>query len=349
MGKEQLNAAQQSMIKWLSHENELGKAPARIECTKEFELYGLHYYVFRFKAEPLDKWLLAVCGGYEENGLEHSGHIFSDMKSYNDKTAVEDATEIVERIRAYWMKRARRQQQLNDMIKANTDFRTQQEIPVKDIENQFVKTENRFYLAVGSVDFPTGSVIVADPLAYLPSRQFSPVLNKKVPAGERCSVEVSLCRNDVIGLRMCTARLVIKQTPAVKYIKASATEDTVIKLKDGSIEGFPVDAGMICFCDKQTAEEYREFLDRWYAENPDGNHYDDYFAALFAESYSNMPAYQREGGDFIEWINPDTNSRMVMIASGLGDGLYNAYYGYDADDNICQIIVPMVNPDIFDV
>jgi len=108
MGKEQLNAAQQSMIKWLSHENELGKAPARIECTKEFELYGLHYYVFRFKAEPLDKWLLAVCGGYEENGLEHSGHIFSDMKSYNDKTAVEDATEIVERIRAYWMKRARR-------------------------------------------------------------------------------------------------------------------------------------------------------------------------------------------------------------------------------------------------
>ena len=45
--------------------------------------------------------------------------------------------------------------------------------------------------------------------------------------------------------------------------------------------------------------------------------------------------------------NPDTGSKMVMIASGFGDGFYNSYYGYDAENEICEIIVPMVNPDIF--
>ena len=38
---------------------------------------------------------------------------------------------------------------------------------------------------------------------------------------------------------------------------------------------------------------------------------------------------------------------MVMIASGLGDGFYSAYYGYDSAGEICQIIVPMVNPSLF--
>ena len=113
------------------------------------------------------------------------------------------------------------------------------------------------------------------------------------------------------------------------------------------LHGFPVDAGMMCFCDAQVADEYRAFIDKWYAENPGGNHYDDYFAAFFADSYAKMPAYQREGGDFIEWANPDTANRLVMIASGLGDGFYNSYYGYDTDGEICEIIVPMVNPAIF--
>lgn len=56
---------------------------------------------------------------------------------------------------------------------------------------------------------------------------------------------------------------------------------------------------------------------------------------------------QREGGDFIEWTNPDTGNRIVMVASGLGDGFYSVYYGYDASGEICQIIVPMLNPDLF--
>lgn len=347
MNTKQRDAALKAMTDWLSHPQELGKAPSRIECVKEFDLHGLHYYIFRFKKSFFDKWRLAVCGGYEEDSLEHCGHIFSEMAEYNDKTAVDDTVKIVEKIRAYWMERAAKQDDLNSRIKANSEFCTADTLSAESIAAQFVRTESLYFLTVGEVDCPTGQIVTADPLAYLPSRQFSPVLESPVPPG-RYRVDVSIFRNDFVGLRMCTAMMRIKETRAVKYVKAKTADGTGVALKDGTISGFPVDAGMMCFCDAQVADEYRAFLDRWHEENPDGNHYDDYFAPFFADSYKKFPAYQRQGGDFIEWTNPDTGNRMVMIASGLGDGFYCAYYGYDDVGDICRIIVPMVDPSLFE-
>lgn len=54
-----------------------------------------------------------------------------------------------------------------------------------------------------------------------------------------------------------------------------------------------------------------------------------------------------EDGDFIEWANPDSGRRLVMVASGLGDGFYQSFWGYDERDEICELIVPMVDPDLF--
>lgn len=346
MNMQQRKSAEKTMIEWLSDPNELGKAPVRIECANEFDLHDLHYYVFKFKEKHLGEWMLAVCGGYEGDALEHCGHVFSKMEKYNDKTAIEDAVSMVESIRSYWMEKARKQEDFQAKFKMNTDFRTQEEISAEEIESQFVKSENRYYLTVGEIDCPTGSIIAADPLAYLLGTHYAPVLNERVPAG-KYPVEVSICRQNDIGIRMCTAKLKIRDGKIVKYKKAAATDTTAIKYGDGFLEGFPVDAGMISFCDVKVAEEYRAFLDKWYEANPEGNHYDDYFASFFDESYKELPAYQREGGDFIEWVNPDTGNKMVMIASGFGDGFYNCYYGYDSEGRLCQIIVPMVNPAIF--
>ncbi len=107
MNQAQQNAAMQAMIQWLSHPQELGKAPAKIQCAGTFERYGMRYYLFQYKKSTLGKWLLGVCGGYEGDSLEHCGHIFSEMQEYDPATAVEQATAMVEMIRAYWMEQAK--------------------------------------------------------------------------------------------------------------------------------------------------------------------------------------------------------------------------------------------------
>ena len=221
------------------------------------------------------------------------------------------------------------------------------EIRAADIDRQFVKTQTRFFLTVGEIDCPSGRIVVSDPLCYLAAGKMCPELAIPIPAG-RYPVEVSICRSPHIGIRMCTARLKVRDTKAVRYRCAEPTEDSAAAVcSDGVPAGFPVEAGMMSFCDAQVASEYRNFLGRWYTENPGRNHYDDYFAAFFAESARALPAYQREDGDFIEWANPDSGRRLVMVASGLGDGFYQSFWGYDERDEICELIVPMVDPDLF--
>lgn len=234
-------------------------------------------------------------------------------------------------------------------FKANLEYISSIEKNVNDIKRQFVKSNTRFYLTVGKINCPTGKIIVADPLAYLPSNKFCPVLDIQISAGEY-PVEVAICRSNEIGVRMCTARLKIKQSDAVVYKLANPTkESAAFTGKDGVLSGFPVDAGLISFCDEQVGKEYKDFIDAWYKDNPNGNHYDDYFAYFFKESDEQLPQYQREGGDFIEWENPNTKNKLVMVASGFGDGFYQSYWGYDSDNEICELIVPLVNPDLFNL
>ena len=204
-------------------------------------------------------------------------------------------------------------------------------------------------MKIGKINCPTGKIIVADPLAYLPSNKYSPVLNIQIPAG-KYPVEISVCKSKEIGIRMCTVRLKIKSSEAVLYRLAEPTENSAVFVgKDGVLSGFPVDAGMISVCDESVAKEYQAFIKDWYKDNPNGNHYDDYFAEFFKKSYEDKPQYQREGGDFIEWENPKTKNKLVMVASGFGDGFYQSYWGYDSSDEICELIVPLVNPDLFGI
>jgi hypothetical protein len=237
---------------------------------------------------------------------------------------------------------------IQELFKQNLRYISQTEIDAAAIEGQFVKTQSRFYLTVGEIDCPTGHLIVSDPLYYLAADTMCPQLALSIPAGTY-PVEVSLYRDSSVGIRMCTARLKIKNTKAVRYTCAEPTEESAVdKAVDGLITGFPVEAGMMSFCDVQTAKEYRHFLTAWHSEHKGKNHYDDYFAPFFAESEKERPAYQREGGDFIEWTNPDSGNRMVMISSGFGDGFYQSHWGYDDQDELCELIVPMINPDLFE-
>lgn len=72
-------------------------------------MHDMHYYIFRYKKSIIGKWLLGVCGGYEEGEFENCGHVFSEMQEYNENSAIEDATKMVEMIRKYYMDLAKKE------------------------------------------------------------------------------------------------------------------------------------------------------------------------------------------------------------------------------------------------
>lgn len=103
----QEKAAAAVMEEWLSHPQELGKKPAKLELAGGFDLHGLHYYIFKFKKTLFGSWKVAVCGGYEGDGLGHCGHIYSEMEPYDPATAQEQCVAMVEKIRRYWTEQAK--------------------------------------------------------------------------------------------------------------------------------------------------------------------------------------------------------------------------------------------------
>lgn len=126
---EQRAAATKAMTDWLSHPNELGKAPSKIEIAGEFDLHGMHYYIFKYKQSLFGKWLLGVCGGYEDKELEHCGHVFSDMSQYDEKNARQSAVSIVEHIRAYWMKQGEMYSEASARKERSIELLKQYEVP----------------------------------------------------------------------------------------------------------------------------------------------------------------------------------------------------------------------------
>ena len=156
---------------------------------------------------------------------------------------------------------------------------------------------------------------------------------------------IGVFNSEEFGIRMTGIKLEISDRIPVSY-EAAADYVMVNGEKKPGAGGFGVDAGMATFCDADTAKAYWEFLSKWYTENPEGNFYDDYLAELFQKSYEKFPDLQREGGDFIRWRIPGSEQEMIMVASGLGDGFYCSYWGFDSDGNMAELVTMFLNPEI---
>jgi hypothetical protein len=214
--------------------------------------------------------------------------------------------------------------------------------------NQVFEDEKFAVCELGKVIFPTGHVVIADPLCYLGTEHACP-LEKSIEPGEY-PIILSVLKDEIWGIRYLAAKLLITDKRAVRYETAARkVEESEDSKKYNGLNGFGVETGLACFCDEETERLYKGFLQQWHHSHPGGNHYDDYFEQIFAFSYENAPKYQREGGDWIDWSVPSTTNNIIMFGSGFGDGYYQSYWGYDTEDKICCLAIKFIDPEAFDV
>ncbi|MCI8482904.1 MAG: DUF2185 domain-containing protein [Lachnospiraceae bacterium] len=225
----------------------------------------------------------------------------------------------------------------------NMKFLNKESYPEEFFQELFGEKENQELFVLGEADFPTGEIVLADPLAYLGTK-YMITLEKQIPPGSY-PVELAICRSEIAGLRIAAARLKISGQRAVRHEIAMPKGNNVEDLGKSGVWGFfGVDTGMACFTDLKTAGAYHGFIQDWQKKHPGKNRYVDYFAAFFQESYQKYPDVQREGGDFLLWQVPGASDRLAMFASGMGDGIYSGYWGMDAEGNPVELVIPFINP-----
>lgn len=197
-----------------------------------------------------------------------------------------------------------------------------------------------FKIEVGGISFPTGNVIVRDPLVYL-AKDALPY-HTKIPIGI-FPLTILVVEMEADHYRYVGFRLKLSSSKAVTYTEALLGNENLDNFQEGEYFGFHVDAGLATIVDQATRDAYCSFVENWQKSNPDQNIYDHFFAAEFKKSSQSAPAYQRDGGDWINFTIPDTELTIPMIQSGFGDGTYPVYFGYDKQGAITEIVAQFID------
>ncbi|EJU24225.1 PF14025 family protein [Peptoanaerobacter stomatis] len=228
-----------------------------------------------------------------------------------------------------WMKKY---EEIKNLLTSPVNYA--QYFDMKEIQGKEI-----FVLDMGEVTFPSGKILVRDPLVWL-NRNEKPYL-QSVPIG-KFKVNTLVVKIEEDHYRYVLSRVKFTEEIPVIYYEALKGDENLDSFEEDSIFGFPVDAGLATIVDVETKNAYCDFVDNWYKKNPDKNIYDDFFAAIFEKNAVENPLYQREGGDWINFRIPNTDLSIPMIQSGFGDGVYPVYFGYDKDNNLCDVVIEYI-------
>lgn len=208
-----------------------------------------------------------------------------------------------------------------------------------DIETYFTADEimdqKMEVMEIGNVSLPSGKVIVRDPLVYLNAKEKPYFV--EVPKGT-FPVKIAVAKLEDWGDRYAAVKVEFTKEKAVVYREALIGEEELGDSEEDYF-GFVVDAGLACITDTQVVP----YVDQFISELDIENIYDDYFAELFAKNYKDNPTNQRDLGDWINWKVPGTEYQIPIFASGLGDGVYPVYFGYDANEEICSLYIHFID------
>lgn len=225
----------------------------------------------------------------------------------------------------------------------NLKFISQSKYEVDTIEKIFTDSEKIKCYNIGKFKIDSGKIIVADPFYILSDRSFWHQLNitkNNVPCNYY-DVILSIINSNIGGNTFIMgAKIKLSNEKVVKYER---TEFVKIDGND-AYYGVGTDCGLLCICDESAKEEYANFIEKWKKENPDKNLYNDYFKGLFDE---NNKKYNLSNIPFLIWENPIDNKQVIIFESGVGDCCYGVHWGMDKNGKICELVIPLINPEIY--
>lgn len=201
-----------------------------------------------------------------------------------------------------------------------------------DLKNN--KSYDRFF--TGDLALPTGQFVCTDPMYRVLGL---PQVWTTKPGDYPVYLYIGLY-DDFRG-RVAYAELNIKdEIPAYwewSLISEKLLADDFEKKMNGM---YPVENGLGSFSDYQTWKIYNQEITDYYASKKDGNYYTDILESHFKANV-NRPSSSR-GEDWINYKPAKANGNIIMFGSGMGDGLYARYVGYNKNGEVIKFITDFI-------
>lgn len=177
----------------------------------------------------------------------------------------------------------------------------------------------------GELVLTSGKLVACDPLAFPGTEPFA---TNFIPG---CyPVILSLARNqENDNPTVAFAMLRLSEQVPVRWEMATRPGENLSCLKERQVFGYGVDSGIGCFMDADAAQVLVD--NSWDAET----HEESLISKLV-----DLLDEDRSMGFMLTSLGVDESTRANVIAftSGLGDGFYPSYFGYDEEDNIVNAV-----------
>ncbi len=207
----------------------------------------------------------------------------------------------------------------------------------KYFDNTLVDNTTVEQLLLGMLHVPTGHIIVCDPLVGIYETN---ALTRTVAPGQY-PVSVCVTKPAEGESKYALAKIAFSPARTVQWEMAVAAGQDLADLQQpDEFLGFPVDAGLACFCDAETRGLYNQFATQLYQNSGASfNIYNDFFAAQFKKNAVN-PADPKDIGEWLNFNLPNNPlHNIMMFVSGNGDGAYPCFWGISEQDEVCSLVI----------
>lgn len=193
------------------------------------------------------------------------------------------------------------------------------------IENPLIES-----FEAGTISFPTGQIIICDPLITNDMKPFSTTFPKgEFPVLVHKEIESN-----------CLAYVeIIFNTEKIVHWKLAVTDDQNIdELADGEIYGYPVESGMGGIMDQETQDSLNHLEKKLFDRKGDD------FMGIY-EEFFHEHFYQQEGAvNQYAFLKPDEDKPGTIFSfeTGYGEGFYSSYIGFNQNDQPVKLISELI-------
>ena len=215
----------------------------------------------------------------------------------------------------------------------NQNFCQRNYVETEQIFDLFSNSAKTELVKIGDMDATSNRLMLSDP-CYLGSNMVLPM--ERTTRVGKCPVFASVLTTKMTGRVIAGVKVKVSDTATVRYelamplgIKAWTVDDAMT---------FPyvdISTGIGCVVDKETELSFAAAYNNYF-----NIHGKDMILDL-------LEPMVRENG-YAMFTIPETEVTVPLFMTGLGQGAYNAYWGFDKENKLTELVFPFVYPELFE-
>ncbi len=184
---------------------------------------------------------------------------------------------------------------------------------------------------VGDMDHPGVRPLPCDP-CYLGSNLANPTERAVQPG--KYPVFAAVLDTKMTGKVVSAVKIKFSDALTVRHeiamplgMKAWQADDPMV------FPGVNIETGVLCLADEVTELPFAAYMNRCYDKGQDLIH-SELLPLVETDLYA-------------MWTIPGTDYTVPILSAGLGQGVYNPYWGFDKDNRLTELVLPLVYPELF--